>query len=571
MNWKQAMEDPQKEAVLKGAETEHKKFLKYGVFKAVDETEALPKEVIDTTVAVKPKTDGEMRVRVVGRGFRQTPDIQYKENDVSAPVVCMMTIRIIMVLMCMCNWYSYLIDVEGAFLNATFDNGERIFVEVPEPFRKWYPSYVLLMLQKTMYGTIQAAVQFWKMACRAMGHAKYERSKADPCLFFNWKGGSLSVMMMWVDDCLIAGPKAKVIHAKDKMLSMFDCKDLGEMKEYVGCRVERGEGWLRLTQPTQLKKFSDEFDLNTHRAEPRTPAEPNSVLNEGDQGEPLSEAQQSDYRKGTGILLHMMRWSRPEVLNSVRELSRHLKDGTKKHYKAMIRIMKYCVSKPRRGVYLKPKRTWDGKSKMEMRISGMSDSEYMKDPSRHSVNGWICFLEGCPINCASKMMPIIALSVTEAELYAAIQCVQDMLFAWRVLISMGMLVELPMILEVDNKGAVDLCNNWSVGGRTRHIEVKQYFLRELKEQGMVNVVWTKGDDMTADIFTKNLSGPTFNKHAEALVGNDEYMQTGKDDIEINQFAASNEHSKVANKKTESPIERENRSEYNRIWKEIVCE
>ena len=168
-------------------------------------------------------------------------------------------------------------------------------------------------------------------------------------------------------------------------------------------------------------------------------------------------------------------------------------------------------------------------------------------------------------------MPIIALSVTEAELYAAIQCVQDMLFAWRVLISMGMLVELPMILEVDNKGAVDLCNNWSVGGRTRHIEVKQYFLRELKEQGMVNVVWTKGDDMTADIFTKNLSGPTFNKHAEALVGNDEYMQTGKDDIEINQFAASNEHSKVANKKTESPIERENRSEYNRIWKEIVCE
>ena len=49
------------------------------------------------------------------------------------------------------------------------------------------------------------------------------------------------------------------------------------------------------------------------------------------------DEQQSDFRKGTGILLHMMmRWSRSEVLNAVRELSRHLKEGTKKHYKQMI-------------------------------------------------------------------------------------------------------------------------------------------------------------------------------------------------------------------------------------------
>jgi hypothetical protein len=38
-----------------------------------------------------------------------------------------------------------------------------------------------------------------------------------------------------------------------------------------------------------------------------------------------------------------------------------------------------------------------------------------------------------------------------------------------------------MILEMDNKGAVDLINSFSIGGRTRHIDVKQYFLRELKE------------------------------------------------------------------------------------------
>ena len=64
------------------------------------------------------------------------------------------------------------------------------------------------------------------------------------------------------------------------------------------------------------------------------------------------------------------------------------------------------------------------------------------------------------------MMPIIALSVTEAELYAATQCAQDMLFVMRVMESMGLRVKKPMNLFVDNKGAVDLANNWSVGGRT---------------------------------------------------------------------------------------------------------
>ena len=81
---------------------------------------------------------------------------------------------------------------------------------------------------------------------------------------------------------------------------------------------------------------------------------------------------------------------------------------------------------------------------------------------------------------------------------------------------------LPMILEVDNKGAVDFANNWSVAGRTRHIEVKQYYLRELKEAGILKVQWKSGDQMTSDIFTKNLAGPLFEKHGYKFYGEDKY-------------------------------------------------
>ena len=81
-----------------------------------------------------------------------------------------------------------------------------------------------------------------------------------------------------------------------------------------------------------------------------------------------------------------------------------------------------------------------------------------------------------------------------------------------------------MILKVDNQGAVDLANNWSIGGRTRHIEVRQYFLRDLKMDGIIRAEWIRGADMSADIFTKNLARPLFEKHMKVFVGLDKYMK-----------------------------------------------
>ena len=144
----------------------------------------------------------------------------------------------------------------------------------------------------------------------------------------------------------------------------------------------------------------------------------------------------------------------------------------------------------------------------------MSDSDYAKDTqTRRSVNGWMTMLNGSVVSCKSKMMPVVALSVTEAKLFSATCCVQDMLYTMRLLKSLGLKVKKPMVLKVDNKGAKDLMNNWSVGGHTRHIEVKQYFIRDLKEAGIIKIEWVPTDEMTAD-----LSGPLFEKHAKVLLG-----------------------------------------------------
>ena len=97
-----------------------------------------------------------------------------------------------------------------------------------------------------------------------------------------------------------------------------------------------------------------------------------------------------------------------------------------------------------------------------------SDSEYAKDPSRRSVNNGATYLNNALIQLFCKMMPIVVLSTSEAELYTAVlTAMMDMIVAYHIVTQLGLDEKLTMILYVNNK-VVDLANNWSVGRRTRH-------------------------------------------------------------------------------------------------------
>ena len=93
-----------------------------------------------------------------------------------------------------------------------------------------------------------------------------------------------------------------------------------------------------------------------------------------------------------------------------------------------------------------------------------------------------------------------------------------MLFGMRWLEAIGLQVKKPMILWMDNKGSVDLFNGWSVNGRTRAIAVRLAFMRELREAGTIAIKWFGTDDNYADLYTKNLNGAAFEKHAKVFLG-----------------------------------------------------
>jgi hypothetical protein len=173
------------------------------------------------------------------------------------------------------------------------------------------------------------------------------------------------------------------------------------------------------------------------------------------------------------------------------------------------------------------------KNNEELIVMGMSDAMYASDlDTQRSVMGRTTFLNGAPVIMKLNMQRYSDLSVTESELGSATETAQDMLFVMRILESMGLRMKKPMLLYIDNKGAKDLANSWSVGGRTHHVEVWMYFLRELKEQDLIHCVWKSRLEMCSDLFTKNLPRDVFEKHTMVYSSRNEYMKSEVGNIQV---------------------------------------
>ena len=155
---------------------------------------------------------------------------------------------------------------------------------------------------------------------------------------------------------------------------------------------------------------------------------------------------------------------------------------------------------------------------------GRSDSNYTTNPDDcRSISGGRVFVKDVRISFRSITQKFLMLSVMEAETAAGVMVAQDMLYIYRLLGSLEFKVELPMVLEMENSGTVDIANSWSVGSRMHHVDVSNYFLRRLKDQGLLVIRHIAGELNDADIFTKNVTSAIFDRHVPLYVGQDEYV------------------------------------------------
>ena len=103
--------------------------------------------------------------------------------------------------------------------------------------------------------------------------------------------------------------------------------------------------------------------------------------------------------------------------------------------------------------------------------------------TRRSTTGYIFFISGGPVSWQSRMQTTVALSSIEAEYMAASAATQEALWQTRLLLQLGMRVDLPITLYEDNKSAIMFADHPGDHRTTKHID-KVNFAREAQTHGL---------------------------------------------------------------------------------------
>ena len=103
-------------------------------------------------------------------------------------------------------------------------------------------------------------------------------------------------------------------------------------------------------------------------------------------------------------------------------------------------------------------------------------------------------------------MKSVVLSTTEAEYVAVSEVVKEIKFLYQMLRSMEIRVPLPIKVQVDNAGAIWLENNSSVSERTKHVDLRAHFVRDLIKDQLIQINFVKAAENDSDIMNKNQQG-----------------------------------------------------------------
>jgi hypothetical protein len=111
-------------------------------------------------------------------------------------------------------------------------------------------------IAKACYGLKQAPRQFYKDLSGYLKEIGFESHPVDECLFKRQRNGKTMWLIIFVDEMLIIGDDTQeVIEFKQELTLKYELKDLGLVEKFLGMRIERGEGWMKLGQEHYIKEM----------------------------------------------------------------------------------------------------------------------------------------------------------------------------------------------------------------------------------------------------------------------------------------------------------------------------
>ena len=115
------------------------------------------------------------------------------------------------------------------------------------------------------------------------------------------------------------------------------------------------------------------------------------------------------------------------------------------------------------------------------------------------------------ISWSSRKQPIVTLSTTETEFVVASACACQEIWLRNILEEVHFKQQGPTFIYCDNSSTIKLSKNPIMHGRSKHIDVRFHLLRDLSNEGIIDLIYCKSEEQIADIMTKPLELSAFQK------------------------------------------------------------
>lgn len=447
----------------------------------------------------KLKKDGngevvKYKARLVVKGFQQKKGIDF--DEIFSPVVKMTSIRVILGLVASMNLELEQMDVKTAFLHG--DLKEEIYMEQPEGFEVSGDNLVC-KLKKSLYGLKQAPRQWYKKFDSCMVSQGYKKTAADECVYIQkFTDGNFVALLLYVDDILIVGKDTtKISQLKKELSKSFDMKDLGPAQQILGMQIvrDRNNRRLWLSQEKYIERVLERFNMNNSKPV-SIPLANHFKLSKSacpSSKEEIGEMSSVPYSSAVGSLMYAMVCTRPDIAHAVGTVSRFLSNPGKEHWEAVKWILRYLKGTTK--ICL----CYGGAISI---LEGYTDADMAGDlDSRKSTSGYIYTFAGGAVSWQSRLQKCVALSTTEAEYIAAAETGKEMLWLKRYLQELG-IKQKEYNVHCDSQSALDLSKNSMYHSRTKHIDIRYHWIREVMDRQLLRLVKIHTKENPADMLTK---------------------------------------------------------------------
>lgn len=448
--------------------------------------------------------------RCTAMGNRQLDGIDYDETF--APVFHHSSLRSLLALSALNNLIVHHLDVDTAFLYGELSPSDApVYVDVPfnypipEELRAINPKQLCCRVRKGLYGLKQSPRLWNKTLDSALRQMDFSPLDDDPCIYKRGSNSDLVYLAVYVDDLVLSGASASVLSSvKAELGSRFNMKDLGPLTHCLGMAVNQDleAGTIHINQRQYTLDVLRRFGMSDCKSSPIPMAAHTKLLRGG------APDKSFPYPELIGSLLYLSGWTRPDIAFSVNYLSRFLSCHDASHHQAALRVLRYLKGSVDYGL------TYSRAGNSS--LVAYSDSDWAADiETRRSVTGFLFLLAGAPISWSSKCQPTVALSSTEAEYMALAMTCCEGIFLQRLLSQLGLPI-VPLTILGDNQSSLALVRNPVLHSRTKHIDIRHHFIRELFDAGQISLSYCSTDLMYADCLTKPLASVAFLRHRSSL-------------------------------------------------------